>query len=316
MINSFGGTTSFDDNVVVGGYFQLGKNIQEAQSNNVGVRFDYFDSPLINAPAMTTGQQYVIKDVGNTDFTLVGAFANSQNIVFTVVGDASVLLAGTTGTVYPTATAKTGFFGHDKSSHVFTMYNTYNDEDTLGNAKFNDLTLANGLLIANDGTSTIILNSAFTGDANTNVGITVNRGNHTDARLLWDETANRWSVSNPDDDANVVNPIPLITSTPSEGARYGCSNPAFANVFNIAIPSAYQNKMAYFLSNDGSPSTVNLFDASGNNYDGFVLALFNIDSTATITVVGNQTIGGAASKDIPAGGCLTIMAFGGAWYIM
>ena len=74
--------------------------------------------------------------------------------------------------------------------------------------------------------------------------------------------------------------------------------------------------MAYFLSNDGSPSTVNLFDASGNNYDGFVLALFNIDSTATITVVGNQTIGGAASKDIPAGGCLTIMAFGGAWYIM
>ena len=317
-INPQGGLLTLGQNAYCAGYFQLGKSNTLGESNNVGVRFDYFDSPLIDAPNMTTGQEYIIQTVGDTDFTLVGAGANSQNIIFTVVGDASVLLAGTTGKVYPTASAKTGFFGHDKSSHVFTMYNTYSNEATLGDAKFNDLTLANGLLVANDGTSTIILNSGLAGNATTDVGITVNRGNYTDAKLLWDETANRWSVSTPEDDANVVNPIAIITANPSEGARYGCSEPIPANEFNLGYPSAYQNKMAYFLSNGGNPSTVNLFDVLGNTYDGFVLALFNTDSTATITVDGSgaQTIGGSLTKDIPAGGCLTIMAFGGAWYIM
>jgi len=316
IINSFNGTTSFDDNIYVSGYLQIGKNTTLGQSDNVGVRFDYYDSDLIDAPNITTGQEYVIQTVGNTDFTLVGASSNSQNVIFTVVGDASVLLAGTTGKVYPTASAKTGFFGHDKSSHVFTMYNTYSNEATLGDAKFNDLTLANGLLVANDGTSTIILNSGLAGNATTDVGITVNRGNYTDAKLLWDETANRWSVSNPVDDGNPANASVVLTQ--SEGSRYACTDPVFAgDVTTLTAPTTYINKDAYFLNNGGVAGTVNLFELTNNDFDGYVLALFNTDSVnMTIDADGGQTIGGSTTKDIPAGGCLTIMARGTSWYIM
>ncbi len=318
LINSQAGTTTFDDNVVVSGSFKLSQNTQEAEDNNVGVRFDYYDSSLINAPDMTTGQEYIIQSVGDTDFTLVGAFANSANVVFTVVGDASVLLAGTTGVVYPTASLTTGFFGHDKSSHVFTMYTDRTDENTIGNAKFNDLTLTSGLLIDMNGTDLIILNSAFVGIPTDNIGMTVVRGNYTDAKLIWDEGVNRWSVSNPDNTNNAVNPVPVITSTPGEGARYACYDPVFvADVYDISIPSDYTNKTAYFLSNGGVSGTVNLFDVSTNAYDGYVLALFNTDTVImTIDGFGGQTIGGDTTKDIPAGGCLTIMARNGAWYIM
>jgi hypothetical protein len=318
LINSQAGTTTFDDNVVVSGSFKLSQNTQEAEDNNVGVRFDYYDSSLINAPDMTTGQEYIIQSVGDTDFTLVGAFANSANVVFTVVGDASVLLAGTTGVVYPTASLTTGFFGHDKSSHVFTMYTDRTDENTIGNAKFNDLTLTSGLLIDMNGTDLIILNSAFVGIPTDNIGMTVVRGNYTDAKLIWDEGVNRWSVSNPDNTNNAVNPVPVITSTPGEGARYACYDPVFvADVYDISIPSDYTNKTAYFLSNGGVSGTVNLFDVSTNVYDGYVLALFNTDTVImTIDGFGGQTIGGDTTKDIPAGGCLTIMARNGAWYIM
>ena len=140
-INTNGGNISIDDNVAISGTFKLGHNTQEGEANNVGVRFEYYDSPLLDAEDIVNGTQYIIKDVGNTDFTLVGALFNNQNWIFTANADGNVLLAGTTGTVYPHATLKTGFFGHDKSDHVFTMYNTYNNEATLGDAKFNNLTL-------------------------------------------------------------------------------------------------------------------------------------------------------------------------------
>jgi hypothetical protein len=145
-INTNGGNISIDDNVAISGTFKLGHNTQEGESNNVGVRFDYYDSPLLDAEAIVNGTQYIIKDVGNTDFTLVGALFNQQNWIFTANADGNVLLAGTTGKVYPNASLKTGFFGHDKSDHVFTMYNTYNNEATLGDAKFNNLTLTGDFL--------------------------------------------------------------------------------------------------------------------------------------------------------------------------
>jgi hypothetical protein len=140
-INTNGGNVTIDDSVAISGTLKLGHNTQEGESNNVGVRFDYYDSPLLDAEAIVNGTQYIIKDVGNTNFTLVGALFNQQNWIFTATDDGAVLLAGTTGKVYPNASLKTGFFGHDKSDHVFTMYNTYNNEATLGDAKFNNLTL-------------------------------------------------------------------------------------------------------------------------------------------------------------------------------
>ena len=63
---------------------------------------------------------------------------------------------------------------------------------------------------------------------------------------------------------------------------------------------------------------VYLFALTNNDYDGYVLALFNTDLTASMTIFGDgiQTIGGSNSKSILPGGCLTIMARGTSWYIM
>jgi hypothetical protein len=105
----------------------------------------------------------------------------------------------------------------------------------------------------------------------------------------------------------------------SEGSRYACSSPSFvANVITLTAPTIYINKDAYFLDNSGTPGTVNLFELTNTDYNGYVLALFNVDNSATMTIdgFGTQTIGGSLTKDIPAGGCLTIMAKGTSWYIM
>ena len=115
---------------------------------------------------------------------------------------------------------------------------------------------------------------------------------------------------------DVTNSHILLNS--SEGSRYACTDPVFvANTVTLSSPFNYINKDAYFLNNGGVAGTVNLFALSGTTYDGYVLALFNTDSaTMTIAANGGQTISGSETKDIPAGGCLTIMAKGTSWYIM
>jgi hypothetical protein len=102
-------------------------------------------------------------------------------------------------------------------------------------------------------------------------------------------------------------------------SRYTCTDPVFvANAYTLTAPASTVAKDAYFLQNGGTVATLNLFELTNNDFDGYVLALFNTDATATITIDadGTQTISGDTTKDIPAGGCLTIMARGTSWYIM
>ena len=59
-INTNGGNVSIDDNVAISGTFKLGHNTQEGDANNVGVRFDYYDSPLLDAETIVNGTQYIL----------------------------------------------------------------------------------------------------------------------------------------------------------------------------------------------------------------------------------------------------------------
>jgi len=347
-INTNGGNVSIDDNVAISGTFKLGHNTQEGESNNVGVRFDYYDSPLINAEDIVNGTQYIIQTVGNSDFTLVGALFNQQNWIFTANANGTPLLVGTTGKVYPYAELKTGFFGHDKSDHAFTMYNTYTNEATLGDAKFNNLTLT-GELIGNAQTASALLSAVTLSIGGSIITGSVSFDGSTSVEILADITPNsitggmiaNTTIAN----ANLVNDSVYIGShTLSLGGtlnlsndftitaggtlslagslggetRYTCTDPVFVtDATTLTAPISTVNKDAYFLNNSGTPGTVNLFELTSNDYNGYVLAIFNTD-TATMTIdgFGTQTIGGALTKDILSGGCLTIMAKGTSWYIM
>ncbi len=136
--------------------------------------------------------------------------------------------------------------------------------------------------------------------------------------MYWDETANRWTINNPDDAFNAPIYNPILTQ--SEGSRYACETPTFtANATTISAPaSSYINKNAYFLTNGGILGTVNLFALSGSIYDGYVIVFVNTDATATMTIDanGSQTINGSLTQNIVAGGSLTIIANGTSWYII
>ena len=345
-INTNGGNVSIDDNVAISGTFKLGHNTQEGQSNNVGVRFDYYDSPLINAQDIISGTQYIIQTVGNSDFTLVGALLNQQNWVFTATANGSPLLDGTTGKVYPYAELKTGFFGHDKSDHAFTIYNNASDEGTLGDAKFNNLTLT-GELIGNAQTASALLSAVTLSIGGSVITGSVSFDGSSSVEILADITPNSITggmIANATiDNANLINESVFIGShTLSLGStlnlsnnfvitgstlsltgitsetRYPCTDPVFVtDATTLTAPASTVTKDAYFLNNGGVAGTVNLFELTSNDYNGYVLALFNTDSaTMTIDGFGTQTIGGALTKDILSGGCLTIMAKGTSWYIM
>jgi hypothetical protein len=146
------------------------------------------------------------------------------------------------------------------------------------------------------------------------VSIEVERGDSTNAKLTWDEGEDRWMADN-----GTGTHYSITTTLATEGARYACSEPAFAaNSATLSAPTAVQNKHAYFLDNGATAGTLNLFALSGSTYDGYVLQLIN-KGTNTITVDANgaQTIGGTdLTKDIPAGGTLSLIAYSTTWYVL
>jgi hypothetical protein len=226
------------------------------------------------------------------------------------------------------------------------MYNNVSNEGTLGDAKFNNLTLT-GELIGNAQTASALLSavtlsiggSIITGsvsfDGSSSVEIladitpnsitggmianaTINNSNLiNDSVFIGSHTLSLGSTLNLSNNFVITGSTLSLTGITSE-TRYTCTDPVFVtDATTLTAPASTVTKDAYFLNNGGVAGTVNLFELTSNDYNGYVLALFNTDSaTMTIDGFGTQTIGGALTKDILSGGCLTIMAKGTSWYIM
>jgi hypothetical protein len=110
----------------------------------------------------------------------------------------------------------------------------------------------------------------------------------------------------------------VVTAKTSEGSRYEITEDTGASLSVTAPSSALTNKDAYFVDNSGTDFDVDLFALTSNNQDGYVLTIFNTDSTANATVNadGTETISGSASKVIAPNGSLSLMAKGNNWYVM
>jgi len=250
----------------------------------------------------------LIYQPGNTKFVLfadnTSATATASQITPTSSQYASLTLGGLT---------------LDKANSSLTIQNGSAVTQFEVDSDNGNTTINGTLSLKGDGTSLITLNSDLGAvNASANVGLIVKRGNYTDSQFYWDETANRWTINNPDDAFNAPVYNPILTQT--EGSRYACTTPTFiANATTISAPaSSYINKNAYFLSNGGNAGTVNLFALSGTTYDGYVILFVNTDATATMTIDANltQTINGSLTQNIVAGGSLTIIANGTSWYII
>ena len=202
---------------------------------------------------------------------------------------------------------------------------------TIGGASSN-IDIAGSLRVKQTagGAKTAILLNSDNADAPADaedVSIAVERGTGTNATLTWDEGDDRWTL---DQGAGSTNAI--VTVKRSEGARpetvstinngAGGTDLEFsgANVLDLTAqqPTAYENEHIYFLNNNGTAGTVNLFALAGTTYNGYKITFVNIDASENMTIdgSGDQQVGGAATQTVASGSSLTIVAFGTAWYVI
>jgi hypothetical protein len=159
------------------------------------------------------------------------------------------------------------------------------------------------------------------------VSIAVERGDSTNATLTWDEGDDRWTLDNGEGSTNAI-----VTVKRSEGARpetVGTSNNGGGGDLQFTAgdrldltgeqPTAYENEHIYFLNNNATIGTVDLFTLAGTTYNGYKINFVNTDSVNMVidaNTQAGQTINGQNTQTIPAGGNLTIVAYGTAWYIL
>ena len=112
---------------------------------------------------------------------------------------------------------------------------------------------------------------------------------------------------------------PETVSTDANGVGGVDLNFTALNALDLTAqqPTAYENEHIYFLDNNGASGTVDLFALAGTTYNGYKINFVNIDTVdMVIDANGAQTINGQLTQTIPAGGNLTIVAFGTSWYIL
>ena len=113
-----------------------------------------------------------------------------------------------------------------------------NTATTIGNGVAittgGDLTVTGNLTVSGETTTlnvtnlaiednTIMLNKNQTGNSSTDAGIEVERGNHTNVQLKWNETSNRWTFTN--DGNNYFNiPVTSELANPYTHPNYTTSN--------------------------------------------------------------------------------------------
>jgi hypothetical protein len=174
----------------------------------------------------------------------------------------------------------------------------------------------------------ILLNSNQAGvpAATEDVSIVVERGDSTNASLTWDEGDDRWTLDQGDGEGSNA----IVTVKRSEGARpetVGTSNNGGGgdleftalNALDLTAqqPTAYENEHIYFLDNNSTSGTVDLFALAGTTYNGYKINFVNIDTVdMVVDANGAQTINGQLTQTIPSGGNLTLVAFGTSWYIL
>ena len=159
------------------------------------------------------------------------------------------------------------------------------------------------------------------------VSIAVERGTGTNATLTWDEGDDRWTLDQGEGSTNAI-----VTVKRSEGARpetvgtsenLGGGDLEFTNVDRLDLtgqaPTTYENEHIYFLDNNGTIGTVDLFTLAGTTYNGYKINFVNTDTVNMVIdaqTQGGQTINGQNTQTIPSGGTLSIVAFGTSWFIL
>jgi hypothetical protein len=122
--------------VLIGTYDNIPGLPQPAIANDAS-SISYQEGNTVTAGAFVTGRQYMIDTVGTTDFTLIGASANSSGILFTATG------AGTgTGTAYNTQTVQA----------KLSQYTSVKDFGAVGDNVTNDAVSIQNSFAANRGT--------------------------------------------------------------------------------------------------------------------------------------------------------------------
>jgi len=250
--------------------------------------------------------------------------ADNQGLIFTLDGDTIEL--GFEATVKMPGALTLGA-GDVTAVNVVATTQFYGPEAVLTN----DLQIRSSADNSSAKTA-ILLNSNQAGNpaATEDVSIEVERGDDPNAKFTWDEGDLRWTLTQGPDASQYTKAI--VTTQRSEGARpetVGTSNnggggdlefgTAVANRLDLTAqqPTANENEHIYFLDNNGTSGTVDLFTLAGTTYNGYKINFVNID-TVDMVIDANaaQTINGQLTQTIPAGGNLTIVAFGTSWYIL
>jgi hypothetical protein len=122
--------------VLIGTYDNIPGLPQPAIANDAS-SISYQEGNTVTAGAFVTGRQYMIDTVGTTDFTLIGASANSSGILFTATGAG----AGT-GTAYNTQTVQA----------KLSQYTSVKDFGAVGDNVTNDAVSIQNSFAANRGT--------------------------------------------------------------------------------------------------------------------------------------------------------------------
>lgn len=142
-------------------------------------------------PVFTASEAYGITSTDTSNWDTAYGWGNHASAGYLTVAVTS--LAGTTNEI-----------AVDVSTGAVTI--GLPDDVTIGN----DLTVTGNLTV--NGTTTtlntetlavedniVLLNKNVTGTPTVNAGIEVERGTYTNASIYWNETANKWYISTPDD---------------------------------------------------------------------------------------------------------------------
>jgi hypothetical protein len=198
---------------------------------------------------------------GNANALTGAGIANPQNEVITVdyvTGNTNTLSGAqfVAGLVNVGAESFGGYTFHNDGGLDTGMFSTgdgivkfYSNADEIMNFSsfaggvniLSDLTVSGNLNV--EGTlnavnrteiniedNTIVLNTNYEGIPLADAGITVHRGDYTDATLYWNESANKWYVGTPADDTNAA----VVTALSLAGHGHSASD---ISDFNTAIDS-------------------------------------------------------------------------------
>jgi hypothetical protein len=163
--------------------------------------------------------QNIFKTIAVSGQTSIAADTNADTL--TVVGSGiTVTTDATTDTITLTNAGVTSITGTANEIELnATGVGPYSGSVTIGLP--DNVTIAGDLKVSGDldivgninsfSTTTInvednlfLLNSTVTGNPSVNAGIEVERGNYTNASILWNETSNLWTVSSPKDTADAA----------------------------------------------------------------------------------------------------------------